>query len=482
MDKKKIIDILQLIGKRAWIIIRKFFSVIGNVLRMLWPDKTFTSRLCFGMAFLCTVIFVINACFTLAYSAGLIIFELGHRADKELKMAKIICDREQAKSDTTSTKQLFKMISESGIDDKYTICITDSINKILACNKKIDPNDTIGAWRDGQPGFSINMQDVDLQVVSFNNTMNLCSSDSIEGTDYKITLIEPLDQAFDSAVKVVKKVGMSSVICFGLLVFCYLIMLFLLRRTTSRNEQIEGELSVAASIQKQMVPLDFSVFPEQHGYDLHGLLQPAKSMGGDLLDYVLHDDKLFFCIGDVSGKGMPAALFMSEVHVLFHHVLSFTDNPEEICSGINRSVSERNETNMFCTLFVGVLDFATNVLHYCNAGHNPPALIDRDGNVKFVDVIPNIALGFEGSFPYSAQQMEFGAGTTLVTYTDGVTEAESLNKRLFGDGALLNVLRHKALLKPKQIIDVVMNKLNEHAMLADQSDDITMLVLKNCNA
>lgn len=478
MNKQKITDTLKWLSKRAWIVVTKCVSVVGNILKMLWPDKTFTSRLCFGMAFLCTAIFIINACFTLIYSCGLIIVELGNRTDKELKMAKIICDREQAKSDTTTTDQLFKMIMDAGIDNRNILCITDSTNKVLACNKKLNAADSIANWTNGDDVISFDLGAAKMDVVSFNNTMNLCSSDTIVGTDYRITLLEPLDKAMDSATKVVQKVGISSLVCFGLLVFCYLVMLFLLRRTTSRNEQIENELDVAASIQKQMIPLDFSAFPEAHGYDLYGLLKPAKSMGGDLLDYVLHDDKLFFCIGDVSGKGMPAALFMSEVHVLFHHVLTFTQEPANICSAINRSMAERNETNMFCTLFVGVLDFATNILHYCNAGHNPPAMIDSEGNTSLLDVVPNIALGFVGDFQYQEQQMEWKTGTILVTYTDGVTEAESINKRLFGEDVLLNTLKNSQGLGPKQVVDLIMNKLSEHAMLTDQSDDITMVVLK----
>lgn len=461
---------------RLWILILKMWNSIKWFLSMLWPDKTISSRMCFGMAFVCIFVFAINAAFTVIYSCGLLINEMGHKADKELKMAKMICDREEQKSDTTTTDQLFKMIMDSGIDSTYTICITDSTEKIVACNRKGIVKDSVTLT--ANPHFKFNLDGASFYAVTFNNTMNICLSDTIANTDFQIKLIDPMDKAFNSAVDVVKKVGWSSLWCFLLLVICYLIMLFMLRRTTSRTKQIEGELDIAASIQKQMVPLDFSAFPERHGYDLHGMLQPAKTMGGDLLDYVLRDNKLFFCIGDVSGKGMPAALFMSEVHVLFHHILAFAKDPADICSAMNRSLAEGNDNNMFCTFFVGIVDFETNIMSYCNAGHNLPVLIDSNGKAEFVKVIPNIALGLIEEFSFQTQEMQLQPGTTLVTYTDGVTEAESLNKEVLGDNALLKALSDKHLLSPSDIITLIMGRINEHTVLADQSDDITMLVLK----
>lgn len=466
--------------KRVWIVMLKAWGTTKWFFSMLWPDKTLTSRTIFGMAFVCTLIFVFNAFFTVIYSCGLILNELGLRADKELKMAKMICDREQQKTDTTTTDQLFDMIMQSGIDSTYVLCITDSTNKVLACNqKKLISKDT-STYLSSETHISIELHDgQNMSVVPFNNTTNICLSDSIVGGIYQIKLVEPMDKAFNSVVEVVQKVGMSSIICFVVLVICYLVMLFMLRRTSSRNKQIEGELDVAANIQKQMVPLDFSCFPEQHGYNLYGLLEPAKTMGGDLLDYVLRDNKLFFCIGDVSGKGMPAALFMSEVHVLFHHVLAFTKDPADICSAINRSLAEGNDANMFCTFFVGIVDFSTNELSYCNAGHNKPVIIDSTGKTEFVDTIPNIALGLIDDFPFQTQQMPFLPGSILVNYTDGVTEAESLNKHVLGDNALLDLLADKHLLSPSEIIALIMHKIGEHTIYAEQSDDITMLVLKN---
>lgn len=466
-----------MIMKNVWIVILKIWNTIRHGLSMLWPDKSFTTRLCFGMAFLCTMIFVINAAFTLVYSCGLIIFELGHRADKELKVAKMICDREEQRSDTISTDQLFKMIKSSGIDEKYTLCITDSTDSILACNDKAMKETRIDFGSSTDVNFE--MEDVNLHIIHFNNTMNICLNDSIAGTGYNILLIEPMDNAMESAIDVVKEVGKSSLICFIALVVCYLVILYFLRRTTSKNEQIQSELDVAASIQKQMVPLDFSMFPESHGYNLNGMLKPAKTMGGDLLDYVLRDDKLFFCIGDVSGKGMPAALCMSEVHVLFHHVLTFTQDPADICSAINRSLAEGNDTNMFCTFFTGVIDFSTNRLSYCNAGHNPPVMIDDKGNASFIDCIPNIALGLVDEFPFQAQEMDFVPDSIIVTYTDGVTEAESIDKHTLGDKALLDMLKNRNHLKPDELIALITNKINEHTKLTEQSDDITMLVVKS---
>lgn len=291
-------------------------------------------------------------------------------------------------------------------------------------------------------------------------------------------LTSGIQSTIESINQAESKIFRSSQICLVLLVICYLIMFFVIRRTSTRNKLIEGELGVAANIQKQMVPTDFSVFPEKHGYDLNGILNPAKEIGGDLLDYVMRDNKLFFCIGDVSGKGMPAALFMSQVHVLLHHVLDFTQEPSDICHAMNHSLADGNDTNMFCTFFLGVINFETNVLSYCNAGHNQPVIIDDSGKAEFVKTIPNIALGLIDDFPFQTQQMDFVPGTTLITYTDGVTEAESLNKQVLGDEALVNALMGKQQLKPSQIISHIKDKIDEHTVFAEQSDDITVLVLR----
>lgn len=462
---------------RLWIVILKIGSSIKWFFSMLHPDKSFSSRMCFGMAFICTAIFIFNAMFTTGYSSGMLLSELGSRADKELKMAKIICDREMQKSDTTTTEQLFKMILDSGVDTIYTICLTDKANKVIACNKPNLLDEEIVATDSQWYAGYIYIGESPMQIVNFNHSINICLSDTIQNSTIGIRLIEPMNEAFASVADLVSKLGRTSWWSLVMLVICYLTLLFFLNLSSKRKKQIEGELDIASKIQQQMVPLDFSVFPESHGYDLAGILQPAKEMGGDLLDYVMRDNKLYFCVGDVSGKGMPAALFMSQVHVLFRHVLSFAKDPADICSAMNRSLAEGNDSNMFCTFFLGIVDFKNNILSYCNAGHNKPVLIDNSGKAQFVEAIPNIALGLVDDFPFMTQQMEFLPGLTLVTYTDGVTEAESLDKKVFGDDALLKTLSGKQHMSPSEIVSLLKSRVAEHAMLAEQSDDITMLVL-----
>ena len=253
-----------------------------------------------------------------------------------------------------------------------------------------------------------------------------------------------------------------------------------LKSTTANKERIESELRIARGIQMGMIPKSFPAFPEREDIELAARLVPAKEVGGDLYDFFIENDKFYFIIGDVSGKGIPASLVMAVTCRLFRSVSSHFDRPEEIIASLNNSLSDGNEFNMFCTAFLGILDLKTGHLDYCNAGHNAPLMIDSKGNVSAVDVVPNLPLGLFGGFPYEGQETKLDRQMMLYMFTDGVTEAENNAKELLGDERLSALLKLNASLTPDEIIDETFALVDRHADGAEQSDDITVMCFKYC--
>lgn len=251
-----------------------------------------------------------------------------------------------------------------------------------------------------------------------------------------------------------------------------------LQQTTSAKERIESELRIASDIQMGMIPKIFPPFPERKDIDLYAQLIPAKEVGGDLYDFFIDGNKLYFAIGDVSGKGVPASLFMAVTRSLFRSVATYFATPEEITQSMNASIAETNEANLFVTLFIGILDLETHQLNYCNAGHNPPLIVSPSGEVRWMDVVPNLPVGLFDSFAYKAQQMQVEPGTMFFLYTDGLTEAENVEAQLYGEEKLMNQISSLVGQTPRQVIDTVVASVREHAGEADQSDDLTMLTIK----
>ena len=229
-----------------------------------------------------------------------------------------------------------------------------------------------------------------------------------------------------------------------------------------------------------MIPKIFPPFPERDDLELAAKLVPAKEVGGDLYDFFIDDEKLYFIIGDVSGKGIPASLVMAVTCRLFRSVASYLNKPEEIIASLNDSLADGNESNMFCTAFLGVLDLTTGHLRYCNAGHNAPLIIGADGRVALLDVVPNLPLGLFGGFPYEGQEIQIDKQTMLYLFTDGVNEAENNVKEQFGDLRLEGLLRRNATLEPGDIIAATLSEVEHHADGAEQSDDITVMCIKYC--
>ena len=248
-----------------------------------------------------------------------------------------------------------------------------------------------------------------------------------------------------------------------------------LKEQTAREAAFNYELNLAGGLQMSMIP---HTFPERSDIDLYGYLKPAKSIGGDLYDYFIRDDKLFFCIGDVSGKGIPAALLMAATQFVFRVSSNHQTDPEKMVEIINDQLAAGNDELMFCTFFLGVLDLKTHLLKYCNAGHECPILITSEINT--ISVTRNLALGLSEGFKYEPEEIQLSPGNVLLLSTDGLKEAANEHQECF------EKLRIKASLQQlvdngpataadyvHQLVDDVAAFVNE----APQSDDLTLMAI-----
>ncbi len=251
-----------------------------------------------------------------------------------------------------------------------------------------------------------------------------------------------------------------------------------LTETTARNASMESELAVARNIQMSMLPMAWPAFPERDDLDIYGSVTPAKAVGGDLFDFRIRDGKLFFCIGDVSGKGIPASLLMAVVSSLFRTLSASEDSPVRIVSSINDAMSARNENMMFVTFFVGVLDLSTGELEYTNAGHNAPVVLP-DGKPRLLEVDANVPLGVMAGWEYSLQKSAVSPGTVLFLYTDGLTEATRSGGELFQEKRMLEQLSGLGKKASTQgIIARMLESVGAFVGNSEQSDDLTMLALR----
>lgn len=252
-----------------------------------------------------------------------------------------------------------------------------------------------------------------------------------------------------------------------------------LATTTQEKGRIESELNIASKIQMSMIPKIFPPYPDRDDVDIYGTLIPAKAVGGDLYDFFLRDEKLFFCVGDVSGKGVPASLVMAVTRSLLRIVAAQESRPDRIATSLNNSMSDMNESNMFVTLFVGVLDLPTGRFRYCNAGHNAPAIIDGvTREVKLLDVKPNLPIAILPDMKFEMQETVITPNTSIFMYTDGLTEAENAEKDLFGEERMLEELKKMEDKTAKEQIENMLQAVHKHVNGAEQSDDLTMITFK----
>ena len=248
-----------------------------------------------------------------------------------------------------------------------------------------------------------------------------------------------------------------------------------LEETTAAKERMESELRIARNIQMSMVP---SVFPDINGLDMYASMTPAKEVGGDLYNYLQLGDKLYFCVGDVSGKGVPASLFMAQATRLFLTLAKQAMPPAEICTRMNDALSgDDNESNMFVTFWLGLVDLTTGHLSFCNAGHNPPVIGCGGDDVTFLEMKPNVPIGIMPGMEFEGEEMDTIKGRPFFIYTDGLNEAENKEKEEFSDERLLEILRNTHFTSAQQLVEKLSAEVEAHRNGAEPSDDLTMMCL-----
>ena len=248
-----------------------------------------------------------------------------------------------------------------------------------------------------------------------------------------------------------------------------------LMRVTTEKERISAELSVASGIQAGMLPKNFSPYPDHHGIQLYASMIPAKEVGGDFYDFFwTGKNKLWLVMGDVSGKGVPAAMFMVIAKALIRNEATLEYEPSAICERVNDQLCEENEQGLFVTCWLGCVDLSTGQMKFANAAHNPPVLYDGD-SYKFLEQKSGIMLAAMEGSQYVQHEIQLKKGSRLFIYTDGVTEAQNKDGALFGEALLLGALAKTAALSAKETVGLINEEVERFAGGADQADDITVL-------
>ncbi len=286
----------------------------------------------------------------------------------------------------------------------------------------------------------------------------------------------------EQAIQLVKSIIVPMISANALGMWFYAYIMENLQREHSLEKirlMMEGELRVARDIQMSLVPKTFPPVPVRDEFSLYAILEPAKEVGGDLYDfYFTGEDRLFFMIGDVSGKGIPAALFMAVTRTVMKAKMNPDMWPGLVVTEVNQELCEGNEATMFVTAFCGFLDLKTGDVTYINAGHNPPAIVKADGSVSFLKVITDPPLGIRDDISYSEGILHLEIGDTLILYTDGVTEALNRQGGFFSEDSLMNALKGTAGMPVQDIVSRIRNAVHIFIAGNDPADDITLLALK----
>jgi len=302
----------------------------------------------------------------------------------------------------------------------------------------------------------------------------LIFDEEIDATGWHLSIIIPEDILYADLERIGLLVTLLMLLGLAVLLFIMyrsLMDMKALMQINGQKERMMGELETARNIQMAILPKSFPPYPHRPDLSMYGVVLPAKAVGGDLYDFYERDGKLLFCIGDVSGKGMPAAIVMAMTCSLFRAFSAHEDDMAHLAAQINEAMSQSNEMSMFVTLFLGSLDLQSGELHYCNAGHNAPLL-----NAQPLPVLANLPVGIEPGYNYTAQTATLRRGDTLFLYTDGLTEAENKRHELFGEQRMISSLTdHES---AQQEVDTMLQAVHSFVDEAEQSDDLTMLVIK----
>jgi sigma-B regulation protein RsbU (phosphoserine phosphatase) len=285
---------------------------------------------------------------------------------------------------------------------------------------------------------------------------------------------------FDQVVALLRQVmpAMYIVNAIGMGLFVYIVHNEERERlTAAQKERMESELNVAREIQRGIVPSIFPPFPERAEFDLHASLESAREVGGDLYDFFLVDeDHLCLAIGDVSGKGVPASLFMAVTITLLRAVGHRVDEPDEVLARLNAALCRGNESAMFVTLFFGICDVRTGVLEYACGGHPAPYAVRADGRVEELPRAHGVGLGVSERARYERQVVTLEPGDAILLYTDGVTEAMAYEGGMFGPERIEEVLaRGGGRLGADRLLQDVRDAVWDFAAGAEQYDDLTLL-------
>lgn len=248
---------------------------------------------------------------------------------------------------------------------------------------------------------------------------------------------------------------------------------------TSERERLAAELSIAATIQENSIPNDFPAFPDRNEFDIYASMTPAKEVGGDFYNFfMIDDDHLAILIGDVSGKGIPASLFMMVTNILLSDRTKMGGTPAEILSFVNDNLYEHNTADMFVTIWLGILEISTGKIIASNAGHEDAAICSEGGSFELFKTRHGFVVGGMGGLKYSNFEFELNKGDKLFIYTDGVPEATDKNEEMFGLEKTINALNENKEGSPKEILEGVRASVNAFVGSAPQFDDLTMLCLE----
>ncbi len=303
------------------------------------------------------------------------------------------------------------------------------------------------------------------------------------------------DEVYGSLSQLRIRLLLLMLLAFGILL--YMIYRFArnekkLQKKTMEEERIASELRIAKGIQQALLPVEEE--ESSSGFDnvcVEGRLIPAKEVGGDLYNAFVRDGKLFFCIGDVSGKGIPSALVMAITQTLFRNIASRENNPAHIMDQLNEAACRNNKTNYFVTMFIGVLDLPSGHLRYCNAGHENPILINGSTSetpaekeaaahpqYSILEAKPNLPIGLFSDFKYEMQEKTMLPGDTLFLYTDGLTEARNAQYKMAGRSRIIKAIGDLAMKSTRQLVDTVIEQTRLFSENTEQSDDLTLLAIR----
>lgn len=301
-------------------------------------------------------------------------------------------------------------------------------------------------------------------------------STEVERTGWTLSITLTEEELLSGVRRVGYMMLVFSLIGLAMLVFILRIVtknLIKFQQASEQRERMQSELRIGHDIQMSMVPQIFPPFPDRKDLDFAASIVPAKEVGGDLYDYYIRDQKLFFCIGDVSGKGVPASLLMTVTCTLFRAISAHEVSPSRIVTTMNEPLSRNNINEMFVTFFLGVLDLPTGKLTYCNAGHNPPFILTD--HIAELEVNPNLPLGVMDGFEFQEQETVLHPDDALFLFTDGLTEAENGSAQLFGEDRLRQVLRTRR--DSASHLKAMQDAVRVFVGDAPQSDDLTMLFI-----